>query len=270
MFFAAPQLLAGAQLFPGDQFVTFDEPTHNAPARQPIFNVPTIVVVVIAVLALIHAGRMYLLSAEDNTWLLLAMSFIPARYAGFAGEIPGGDTAAVTSFVTHMLVHADAVHLAINGAWLLAFGAVLSKRMGAWRFLAFAICGGIAGAVAFLVVHPGLLVPVIGASGAVAAMMGGVMRFLFTAIDRQQGYLLRGNPAAIERMSLAQALTDRRIVLATIVFVGLNVLAIAGIGQMGTASAIAWEAHLGGYFFGLLAFALFDIASHKPAAHIIN
>ena len=247
-----------------------DEPTHHDPAkhdpaRQPIFNVPAVVVAIAAVLALIHAGRMYLLSAEDNTWLLIALSFIPARYAGFAGEIPGGDSAAVTSFVTHMLVHADALHLAINTAWLVAFGAVLSKRMGAIRFLAFSICGGIAGAVAFLVAHPGLLVPVIGASGAVAAMMGGVMRFLFTAIDRRQGYLLRGNPAAIERMSLKQSLTDRRIVLSTIVFVALNVLAIAGIGQMGTASAIAWEAHLGGYFFGLLAFALFDIAPQKFA-----
>lgn len=245
-----------------------DEPLGSPPVethREPVFNVPAVVVAIIAVLALIHAGRTYLLSAEDNTWLLLALSFIPARYAGFAGDIPGGQIAAVTSFVTHMFVHADVVHLAINSAWLLAFGAVLSKRMGAARFLAFSLCGGIAGAVAFLVAHPGLLVPVIGASGAVAAMMGGVMRFLFTAIDRRQGYLLRGNPAAIERMTLVQCFTDRRIVLSTIVFVVLNVLALVGVGQMGTASAIAWEAHLGGYFFGLLAFALFDIAPQNAS-----
>lgn len=236
-------------------------------SREPIFNVPAVVLAVAATLALIHAGRNYLLSAEDNSWLLLAMSFIPARYTGLASQIPGGDTASVTSFVTHMLVHADAMHLAINTAWLLAFGAVLSKRMGPWRFLAFSLCGGIAGALAFLIAHPGLLVPVIGASGAVAAMMGGVMRFLFTAIDRKQGYLLRANPSQIERMSLAQCLTDRRIVLSSIVFVGLNVMALVGFGQMGGANAIAWEAHLGGYFFGLLAFALFDVAPQNASPY---
>lgn len=236
-------------------------------SKEPIFNVPTVILALAVLLAIIHAGRTYLLSAEDNTWLLLAMSFIPARYSGLANQIPGGDTAAVTSFVTHMLVHADAMHLAINTAWLLAFGAVLSKRMGAARFLAFAICGGIAGALAFLAAHPGLLVPVIGASGAVAALMGGVMRFLFTAIDRREGYLLRENPSQIERMTLVQSLTDRRIVLSSIAFVGLNIMALVGFGQMGGASAIAWEAHLGGYFFGLLAFALFDVAPQNPSPY---
>jgi membrane associated rhomboid family serine protease len=233
--------------------------------REPIFNVPGAVLASVVVLALIHAGREYLLAGDTNTWLLFALSFIPARYAGFAAEIPGGEPAAFTSFVTHMLVHGDAIHLAINSAWILAFGSVLNKRMGAWRFLAFSIAGGVAGAVAFLISNPGLAAPVIGASGAVAAMMGGVMRFLFSAIDRKQGYLLREDPAAIPRMTLAQTLTDKRIVMASIVFVALNLMAIIGFGRMGETQAIAWEAHLGGYFFGLLAFAVFDAAAHKPS-----
>ena len=137
--------------------------------------------------------------------------------------------------------------------------------MGAWRFLAFSVFGGVAGALAFLVANPGLAAPVIGASGAIAAMMGGVMRFLFPAIDQKRGYLLRDSPAAIPRMSLMQSLTDKRIVLASIVFVGLNLMAIIGFGGMGEMHAIAWEAHLGGYFFGLLAFAAFDVAAQKSS-----
>ncbi len=233
--------------------------------REPVFNVPGAVLGTVAVLVLIHAGRTYLLSAETNEWLLLAMAFIPARYAGFANEIPGGEVAMYTSFFTHVLVHADVIHLSINSAWLLAFGSVLNKRMGAWRFLAFSVFGGVAGALAFLVANPGLAAPVIGASGAIAAMMGGVMRFLFPAIDQKRGYLLRDSPAAIPRMSLMQSLTDKRIVLASIVFVGLNLMAIIGFGGMGEMHAIAWEAHLGGYFFGLLAFAAFDVAAQKSS-----
>jgi membrane associated rhomboid family serine protease len=232
-------------------------------AKEPIFNVPGVVLACIVGLAAIHAGREYLLTPEDNMQFLVAMAFIPSRYAGFANEIPGGEIAKVTSFVTHMLVHADVVHLTINSAWLLAFGSVLSRRMGALRFLSFSLCGGIAGALLFLVMNPGLAAPVIGASGAVAAMMGGVMRFLFSAIDEGRGYLLRDDPAAIPRMSLKAALTDRRIVLSSIVFVALNLGAIVGFGKLGAVGAIAWEAHLGGYFFGLLAFALFDVAAHK-------
>jgi membrane associated rhomboid family serine protease len=198
---------------------------------------------------------------------LLAMALIPSRYAGFASEIPGGEIAKITSFVTHMLVHADVVHLAVNSAWLLAFGSVLCRRMGALRFLVFSIAGGIAGACLFLVMNPGLAAPVIGASGAIAAMMGGVMRFLFSAIDQGRGYLLREDPAAIPRMDLRAALTDRRIVLSSVVFVLLNLAAIVGFGKLGAVGAIAWEAHLGGYFFGLLAFALFDVASQHPSPY---
>lgn len=232
-------------------------------SKEPVFNVPGVVVGCIGLLAVIHAGRQYLLSPDDNIQLLLAMAFIPSRYAGFAADIPGGELAKVTSFVTHMLIHADAVHLAVNSAWFLAFGSVLSRRMGALRFLAFAICGGIAGALTFLMMNPGLAAPVVGASGAVAAMMGGVMRFLFVAIDEGRGYLLREDPAAIPRMDLWTAVTDRRIVLSSVFFVAVNLAAIIGFGKLGAVGAIAWEAHLGGYFFGLLAFALFDVAAHK-------
>jgi membrane associated rhomboid family serine protease len=236
-------------------------------SKEPIFNAPGAVLAFIAAMAAVHAGRHFLLSPEANEDVLLALAFIPTRYSGFTADIPGGELAKYTSFLTHIFVHADLVHLTVNSVWFLAFGSVVCRRLGAFRFLLFATCGGMAGAAAFLFVHPSLPATVIGASGAVATLMGGVMRFLFNAIDSGQGYLLRDDPAGIPRMSLATALKDRRVVLATIVFVAVNLLAIVGFGKFGTVSAIAWEAHLGGYFFGLLAFALFDTALRKPSLY---
>lgn len=230
--------------------------------REPIFNVPGTVLAVLGVLIAIHV-ILSLMTADDFTWWILALAFIPARYSGFASELPGGEVASITSFVTHMAVHVDLVHLGLNAAWMLAFGSVLCARIGGVRFLAFSITGGIAGALLFLAFNRGLAVPVIGASGAISAMMGGVMRFLFSAIDRREGYLLRENPAVIPRVSLREAMNDRRILLASLVFIGLNLLAIVGFGRFGAAAAIAWEAHVGGYLFGLLAFAAFDGASQK-------
>ncbi|AGK57829.1 rhomboid family protein [Hyphomicrobium denitrificans 1NES1] len=230
--------------------------------REPIFNVPGGVLATLAVLIMVHIA-LSLMSPQQFEWWVLALAFIPARYAGFAAELPGGATASVTSFVTHMAVHADLVHLGFNAAWLLAFGSVLCARIGNLRFLAFSILGGITGALLFLLLNPGLAAPVIGASGAISAMMGGVMRFLFNAIDRGEGYLLREDPRAIPSMSLAESLKDRRVVLASLVFVGVNLLAIVGFGKFGESGAIAWEAHIGGYVFGLCAFGAFDSATHN-------
>jgi membrane associated rhomboid family serine protease len=227
--------------------------------REPIFNVPSGVLATLGILIAVHVVLSWM-SPEQREWWILALAFIPARYAGFAGELPGGDTAALTSFVTHMAVHADIVHLGFNAAWLLAFGSVLCARLGNLRFFVFSILGGIAGALLFLLLNPGLMAPVIGASGAISAMMGGVMRFLFNAIDRRIGYLLRENPRAVPSMSLKEALTDRRVVLASLVFLGVNLLAMIGFGKFGAVGAIAWEAHIGGYIFGLCAFRAFDSA----------
>jgi membrane associated rhomboid family serine protease len=237
--------------------------------RQPIFNVPAAMLALLAVLIAIHVGRQFL-DEETGLWWLIALAFIPARYSGLAGELPGGDLASLTSFVTHQFLHADKIHLLVNSAWLLAFGAVIYRRVGLLRFLAFMIASGIAGALLFLLLHPGLMAPVIGASGAIAGLMGGVMRFLFNAIDGGLGPQLREDPAAIPLMPLKTALSDRRIVASSAVFVALNLLAIVGFGALGTASSIAWEAHLGGYFFGLLAFGLFDVASQRVSLSSTN
>lgn len=238
--------------------------------REPIFNVPGGVLATLAILVAVHL-LLSSLSPERYEWWVLALAFIPARYAGFASQLPGGDVSAVTSFVTHMAVHADLVHLGFNAAWLLAFGSVLCARIGNLRFFAFSILGGITGALLFLAFNPGLAAPVIGASGAISAMMGGVMHFLFTAIDQGQGYLLRENPRAIPSMTLMQTLKDRRVALASLVFLGVNLLAMIGFGKFGAAGAIAWEAHIGGYIFGLCAFGAFDIATqndHPPAPQL--
>jgi membrane associated rhomboid family serine protease len=232
--------------------------------REPIFNVPGTVLVLLAVLILIHACRQFL-PQDAGEWFVFAMAFIPARYAGMAAELPGGETAAVTSLVTHMLVHSDVTHLVFNSAWLLAFGSILNKRMGAARFLVFSLAGGIAGIVLFYALRPALATAVIGASGAIAAMMGGVLRFMFVALDRHQAYLLRDDPAAIPRMSLDVALRDRRINLTTIVFIIFNLVGFVGLGSIG--ADIAWEAHLGGYFFGLLCFGMFDGAPQKAKTY---
>lgn len=232
--------------------------------REPVFNVPGVVLIVLVVFLAVHAVRQSLPATEEGQleWLI-ALGFIPARYTGFASQLPGGHLAALTSPFTHLITHADNMHVAVNSAWWLAFGSVLGRRIGPARLLLFAIASGLAGALLFLAFNWGALNPVIGASGAIAGLMGGVMRFLFKAIDDGQGYLLRENPERILRAPLLEALRDSRVLGASGVFLGINVLTFFGLDMIGAAGPIAWEAHVGGFLFGILCFAAFDIAPQK-------
>jgi membrane associated rhomboid family serine protease len=221
-----------------------------------MFNVPTAVLGVLAAMVGVHLARQAM-SEDWDSWFTLAMAFIPARYDGYADQLPGGSTAMVTSFLTHTLVHGDWVHLGLNAAWLVAFGGAVANRVGSIRFLLlFGFCA-VCGAATFLIFNPGLMMPMVGASGAISGMMGATMRFLFPAIDSGGIAALRDNPRMVPLMPISVALTDRRVLGVTAVFLAANVLAVLGIGTAGL-SGIAWEAHIGGYFAGLLFFGFFD------------
>ncbi len=239
--------------------------------REPIFNVPRAVVLTLAVLAGIHVVR-NLLSPEDDAWMVYWLAFVPARYSGLADVFPGGVVSAVTSWVTHTGVHADVTHLIFNSAWLLAFGSAIAERVGAVRYLALFVVCGFAGALTFLAFNWGLERPMIGASGAISGLMGAALRFFFSALDEGGVGAFRENPKSIPLMPLSVALQDRRLVLATLAMVFINVLAIFGLGSVSASGGIAWEAHIGGYFAGLLLFGLFDVAvrdksHHQPTLH---
>ena len=225
-----------------------DHPLAQSP---PVFNAPSVVLAAIAVLAALHFGR-DLLSPEDDQWVILVGAFIPSRYSG--DVLPGGSIAKVTSFVTHMGLHGDYAHLAVNCGWLLAFGSIVGRRIGAWRFVGLSLATGIAGALAFLASNWGLAAPMVGASGAISGLMGAAVRFMFSslAMGGRDGGLLS------PRMSLAEVFRDPRARLMIGSWVALNLFFGLVLGTIFSAGGIAWEAHLGGFAVGLLLFDWFD------------
>jgi membrane associated rhomboid family serine protease len=218
---------------------------------------------VLSLLAIMIAVMLYrlTLSEDADTAFVLALALIPARLSGYAADLPGGTVAIYTQFITHMIVHADAMHLAFNGASMLAFAGALEKRIGAIRLLSFFLICGFAGAITFIAVNPGLLAPMIGAWGAISGLMGGVMRFFFSAMDRPGGLRrLNEEPRTITLKPLSAALRDGRLQVVTASFIVMNLAAMIGFGDMNANNAIAWEAHVGGYIAGLFLFGFFDIA----------
>ena len=150
------------------------------------------------------------------------LAFIPARYTEFGTELPGGIPAAVASFFTYTLVHADLTHLLINAAWLLAFGSAVAMRIGGLRFMAFSAVCGACGALLFLLLEWGAVVPVVGASGAVSGLMAASFRFLFTVTDEHSAHALRVAPRSVPLMSVSAMLTNRRVLIVIAVWIVIN------------------------------------------------
>ncbi|KQT86302.1 rhomboid family intramembrane serine protease [Aurantimonas sp. Leaf443] len=226
------------------------------PKRPPAFNVPTIVLVSIAAFAMAHALRTMILGPLDATWILLNFAFIPGCYT-IVDEVcalrePG---ALLWSPFSHAFLHGDWMHFGANALWLLAFGTPVARRIGNGRFLLFCAVGAAAGALAFLVMNPDLIEPVVGASGVVSALMGGACRFAFSG---PQGRPFSANGAWRPLTSVGAALADRTVLFFILVFFATNLIVGTGLGAAFAGGPIAWEAHLGGFVFGFLGFQLFD------------
>jgi membrane associated rhomboid family serine protease len=239
---------------------------------EPILNVPPIVVATLAAMVFVHVWRIHVLTPSENIDFLANFAFIPARYdPTFApsGLFPGGFGAEIWTFVTYAFIHADWMHIAINGVWLLAFGTAVARRFGPLRFLALFAVTAAAGAAAHLLTHVGEMVVMVGASAAISGFMAAAIRFAF-----QRGGPLsmwRAHDEAAYRVPAAPlmaALRDPRILAFLAVWFGLNILfGLGSIAIPGAEQSIAWEAHIGGFVAGLLLFAVFDpytTSRHHP------
>ncbi|GAB4067459.1 rhomboid family intramembrane serine protease [Ancylobacter sonchi] len=245
------------------------DPTRHAdPRHQPIFNVPPVIVGLAVVLVAIQALRSVVGEATDIDILAL-FAFIPARFdpTVFAdGVLPGGTGADVWTFVTYAFLHADFMHVGVNTLWLLAFGSPVARRFGMARFLAFFLFTAAAGAGLHLLTHAGEPVPMIGASAAVSGCMAAALRFMF-ATDGYSAW----RPDAMQHAVLLPApplmrvLRDRRVISFVAVWFAINLAFGLGAPSGIASGAVAWEAHIGGFLAGLLAFPLFDPVRRTPA-----
>jgi membrane associated rhomboid family serine protease len=232
--------------------------------REPILNVPGVVLGLLALLAAVHGGLSMLSEANDE-FVVWALAFIPARYTGMAAQLPGGPIAAWTSFVTHQFVHGDIAHLLINGAWMLVFGSAVARRIGSARFILFAIVCGIAGAALFGLIRWGEVVPMVGASGAISGLMAAGFRLLLPAIDSGDVHEMRESPRSLPLATLGECLRSRRVVFAVAAFVAVNFLISVAAPLFTEAAGIAWEAHLGGFAAGFLLLGAFDLPETADA-----
>jgi membrane associated rhomboid family serine protease len=224
---------------------------ESKPTREPFLRVPGAVTALIAMLVLAHVARIF----APGLWpqrILEEYAFNPMLYSpAFLAQHHIGAISPfgrVIPFISYIFLHADTTHITVNSIWLLAFGPIVARRLGAMRFILFFLITGVGGALGYLAFHWGLDEAVIGASGAISGLMGAsirIMRF-------REPYL---NGAAMPLLPIF----SQQVLSFSAIWLGINAITgVFGFGAGPGVHAIAWEDHMGGYLAGLLLIGLFD------------
>jgi len=141
--------------------------------------------------------------------------------------------------LTSMFLHAGFAHIFGNMLFLWIFGDNLEDQMGHLGFLAFYLAAGVLAALAHIAADPGSTVPTVGASGAIAGVLG--------------GYLLLFPRARVDIL-LIFVIFFRVIALPAWVMLGLwfALQIVGGIGAPIEGGGVAYWAHAGGFVAGLV------------------
>lgn len=224
---------------------------------QPAFFVPKTILFLILTLLLVYLLRHFLLADYDQ-FIVVMFGILPAKYLpGVAATYPGGVWMAIPSFITYAFLHADFAHLAINSAWLLAFGTAVVRAIGPARFFILYLISAVFAAAVHIAVDMGSLVPMVGASGAIAGMMGAAFRVSLPVFsegpDTKQFSLSDKTPEKIRGPIPVLPLGDSKFLLLSGVWVVTNLLfGFTGIRVSEQVLMIAWDAHIAGFVAGAL------------------
>ena len=130
----------------------------------PTRRVPIVNYLLIVANLLVFAW-MWLAGGEQEA-LVYQFAMIPANFNN------GVDLGDIGDIFTSMFMHAGLAHIAGNMLYLWIFGDNVEDRMGSFRYLVFYLVGGVVASLAHLFTNPGSQLPTVGASGAIAAVLG--------------------------------------------------------------------------------------------------
>lgn len=188
------------------------------------------------------------MQGEHIERFITTYGLVPARFA--SPDLPLGELA--FTLVSFMFLHGGVLHLIGNMLSLYIFGDNVEDHMGSTRFLAFYLLCGWASGFAHLLSNWGSQVPTIGASGAIAGVMG--------------AYFVLFPKARIITL-IPIFFIPYFVEIPAVVFLGIWLLFqffYASLPGPEGGGGIAWWAHIGGFVFGMIAVKLFSRLPESP------
>jgi membrane associated rhomboid family serine protease len=265
-------------------------PDFPRQSRVPVFNMPGVVTASIGVILAIQAIREYLLPDLVDIRLVLDFALVPARWTiwfdpsraadilqsaaggdaelgpmreAFARYIVGEGSLEPWTLATYALLHGSWMHVIFNSVWLAAFGTPVARRCGAWRYGGIALVGTVAGGLLHIAIDPLSATPLVGASAGISALMAAAARFVF-----QPPVTAYGNswqvPAPRPIETIPELLRNRTAVAFLAIWLATNLLfGLVSVPLATESTAIAWDAHLGGFIAGFLLFPFLDRPGYR-------
>jgi rhomboid family protein len=176
---------------------------------------------------------------------LLHFAMQPARISAWLGalDVPGQAAAlwVPATLVTSLFLHAGFLHIAGNLLYLFIFGAAVEGRLGGLRYFWFYLASGVAAGLAMVAMAPASPVPIIGASGAIAGVLGAYF-ILYP----------RGRILTILPLFIFVQFIEVPAVIYLLLWFAVQLWAGLIEGARGAVSGgVAWWAHVGGFLFGM-------------------
>lgn len=207
---------------------------------NPTNSFPYVTVAIIVLNALLFAGQVYMDATQGSGHSVDQFGFRPASLVYPGRGTPGASP--LLTLILSMFMHGGILHIVGNMLYLWIYGDNVEDVMGHGFYLMFYITGGLLATLTHTLFHPASSVPMIGASGAVAAVLG--------------AYLVLFPHAKVKTFVWIFIIYMTTLYIPAWVLIGLFVATNLFMGVLSMAApeptGVAWFAHLGGLGFGLL------------------
>jgi membrane associated rhomboid family serine protease len=200
----------------------------------PTRQTPVVNYVLIAANVLVFLWMLFIPESAMETFVN-KYAMVPSRFAN------GVNLGAILTLFTSMFMHAGWAHLAGNMLYLWIFGDNVEDRLGHGRYLAFYLVGGVAADLTHLATNWGSALPTVGASGAIAAVLGAYL-VLFPG-SRISTFVPLG---FFSRLTVLPAAVVLGFWFVFQLFEGVGALGGADVG------GVAVWAHIGGFLAGVV------------------
>jgi len=207
---------------------------------NPKSTFPFVTIVIITANILVYIYQLTLGSKTVESFILSAGA-IPYEITHFVDTAPAALIRPPLTLFSAMFIHGGLLHVAGNMLYLWIFGDNIEDRLGHVRFAVFYVLTGLIASIAHVITVPDSTIPMIGASGAVAGILG--------------AYFLLYPRAHVLTLIFFFFFVDI-VRIPALIFLGLWF--VFQILSSGAGGGIAWYAHIGGFVGGVLLVKLFE------------
>ncbi len=202
---------------------------------------PFVVVALVVLNVLVFLYTQLFLGPNALAGFFQAYGAVPYRITQGVNPPPHSPNPVWLTIFTSMFIHGGWLHIGGNMLYLWIFGDNVESAMGHVRFLIFYLVSGVGASLAQILIDPTSRIPAIGASGAIAGVLAAYV--LFYPHARVKTLIL-----------LVPFITVTSVSALFLIGFWILIQVVSGLAELGAASSggVAYFAHIGGFFVGLL------------------